>query len=142
MRLYLPQLNWGPKPNKGIRVNISDFITSGCVLPWTESKYTVECMCVLLLTLEAEKQDEGGERVEGGEGNAEDVIQYRQIKPQHVRDSVSPMEKTKLREGRRPAQSHTAMPSVSRVEAFPPIAVSELASDPGGSHHCHGEQGV
>lgn len=93
-------------------------------------------MCVLPLALEAKKQDKRGERRRVGKEMLKTFIQYRQTKPQHLRAVVSPMEKTKLREGERPAQSHTAMLSVSGVETFPPTGASELAYDPGGSRHC------
>lgn len=50
------------------------------------------------------------------------------------------MEKVELREGERPAQSHTEMPSVFRAEAFPPSGASECAPHPGCSHHCPSKQ--
>lgn len=88
MRLDLSQSNWGSIPSGDARVNISEFITSGHVLQTIENKYTVEHPCVLQLALEAEM---GEERVEGGERDAEGVIQDRQTKPQCVRAPILPM---------------------------------------------------
>lgn len=88
-------------------------------------------MYVLELALEAENQDKMG-REEKGWGEmlkmlfSTDRGSHGMSEPQH-----HPTEKMQPGEGERPAQRHTAMPS----EAFPPIGASELAADPGGSHH-------
>lgn len=91
MRLDLSQSNWGSIPSGNARVNISEFITSGRVLPTIENKYTVEHPCVLQLALEAEMQDKGGREGRGWREMLRVFIQDRQTKPQCVRAPILPM---------------------------------------------------
>lgn len=57
MRLDLSQSNWASIPNGDARVNITNFIISGHVLPRTE--INILQLSVLQLALEAETQDKG-----------------------------------------------------------------------------------